>query len=1119
MKFLFPFVCIIINLLLNSTSIQAQSVLKNGTWAKISITESGIYKITYDELIQMGLPQLPSVHVFGNGACELSLQNSNELPDVLHEIAIWIEKGPDNVFNSGDYILFYGQGTNTWGFDTATNDFKYNTHSYCSTNYYYITTNTSSEKRIKTIAKPTQAHTKTIQSFDDLYMYEQNTINPIKSGRMWFESISSKSISFSIPNVILTEPIHINSQIAGRHPTWANFYVTINNQAFDTITVWGTTSNNPQAILKSSKKSYIPTSTNQTIQISTNFSGVDSRAYLDFCSAHARSRLTSNGSQLQFRDSKSVQNNSFAQFEFTSNSQATVWDISNPEIPQKLTTNFASNKTMFTADVSELHEYIAFTNQFKAVTIVSLVQNQDLLSDTDYDMIIVYNNLAFIPYAQQIADVHSTYDGMRTRIVNQQDIFTEFSAGRIDVSALRNYFKWVYDKSNGKLQYVLLFGDGTYNNSLCTINNSYIITFQSNESLYSHASFVSDDFFGLLQNGEGVSMQDKFTGELDIAIGRFPVNTAKEAEIAVKKTIDYITKPTHRGDWQNILCMLADDADENQTFHMTDADKLATNINAAYPFFNIEKIYLDAYQQVVRSAGQRYPDVNTAVSERMKKGCLVFNYTGHGSEIQMAAENIINASTIETWKNGNKLPLFITASCEIARFDEPSITSLGEKFILQNNGGAVALFTTTRVVYAFSNYTLNNNIYKHLFTKDQDGKPISIGKAFVEAKKTTPNDFNQNKRSFTLFGDPALRLAVPEYTMIIDTIQQTAVENFTDTLRSKTVVHIQGNVQDYTGKHIDTYTGIANIKVFDKAQKITTLGNDGNNTVEFEAQNNILFQGKAHIENGRFSTHFIVPQDIYYFEGLGKISLYCTNDSIQGTGSLSVPINGTNTLTPIDTLGPLIRMYMGDTLFTSGDITLETPTLLVYVFDSSGINISDAAIGHSITLILNDDFTNPILLNEFYTASLNTYQYGTIRYPFSTLPEGTHTLYIKVWDTHNNMSEASIEFRVVNSTNVQLYNLFTYPNPMKDVVNFHFQHNQELENIHVRISIYSINGTCIHTIDQKIDAQGYTEQSIFWSGNTNGGSEIERGIYPYTVELITESGKKIIGQQKIIVIK
>ncbi len=1119
MKFIISTLGVLFCLLYSTNVIQAQSILKEGTWVKVALTESGVYKITYDELLQMGLPKAPSVHIYGNGAKELPLINSNELPSVLNEIAIWIEKGSDNIFNSGDYILFYGEATSGWIYDTVQSMYTYMSHPYCSMNYYYITTNSTAPKIIQTSSQVTQPHTKTTSKFDDLYIYEQNTANPLKSGRMWFESISNKTVTFSIPNIAIQEPTYIHTQIAGRHYDTGKFFIKINNQAFDTISIWNTSNNNPYAVLQSSRKQYTASSTNLSIQISTNISGVDSRAFLDFCSIHARSHLSFNYSQLLFRDIQSVAPNSCTQFEINSNTQATIWDISSPANPQKIITHFANNTITFKALSSQLREYIAFSNQFKSVTFVSTVQNQDILSDTDFDMIIIYNNPSFIPYAQQIASVHETYDGLRTRIVNQQDIFTEFSAGRIDISAVRNYVRWVYTKNNGKLQYVLLFGDGTYNNSLCNNNSNYIVTFQSNESLYSHASFVSDDFFGLLENGKGVNSQDKFIGELDIAIGRFPVNTIKEAEAVTQKTIDYITNPSHRGDWQNILCMLADDADDNQTFHMSDADNLAQNIITEYPFFNIEKIYLDAYNQSIRSSGQRYPDAMNAINERMKKCCLVFNYTGHGSEVQMAAENVINASTIESWKNNTKLPLFITASCEIARFDEPSITSLGEKFILQKNGGAIALFTTTRVVYAFSNYTLNNNIYKYVFTRETNGKPISIGKAFVQAKKITPNDFNQNKRSFTLFGDPALRLAIPEYNITIDSIQHIASSMFTDTLRSNSVVHIQGSITNVEHSKVSSYNGTAYIKVFDKTQKITTLGNDGSNPFDFQVQNNILFQGKTRITNGSFATEFIIPQDIYYFEGNGKISLYCTNDTIQGTGYLTVPINGTNDNAPFDNIGPTIRMYMGDTLFVSGNITNQTPTLLLYLFDSSGINISDAAIGHSITLILNDDFANPINLNEFYSASLNTYKYGTITYPFSTLPEGKHTLYVKVWDTRNNMSEETIEFRVVNSSNMQLYNLYTYPNPMKDIVTFHFQHNQELETIQVKISIFDNNGNYIHTISKTIEAQGYTEQSIYWDGTTQNGSHISRGIYPYSVELISDDGKKVRESQKIIVIK
>lgn len=1098
--------------------ILGQSVLKTGQWVKVKTTDAGIYKVSYDNLIQMGFTNPTSVQIFGNGGKELSQISTSELPSVLHEIAIWYEKGSDGIFNSGDYILFYAESPDSWDFDTISNFYKHNKNLYADVNYYYITVNRQQSKLISQISRPTGVVTKTVTTFDDLYFYEKNETNVLKSGSQWFEYFSDKTITFSIPDIITSEKGYVTLQLAGRHPYSANFGVAINGTAQTNISLYAATTDNPYAVLTNTTYEFIPNSSNVAIQIQANFSGVNSKSYIDYCELQVTRKLKLSDNQMHFRDYKSVSENALVKFEIENSSLPIVWDITNPDTPLKMNVLESNSTYNFIVNASSLHEYIVSKSQFKSVEFVKAIENQDLLSETNVDMIIIANSQMY-SFAQQIADVHLQTDGLKTKIVSQDEIFTEFSAGRPDVSAIRNYLRYVYKKS-GTLQFVLLFGDGSYKNNEYTENQIQIQTFQSHESLRSHSSIVADDYFAMLGDNEGVTYSDDFVGEVDIAVGRFPVNSVIEAEAVTNKTIQYITNKDYRGSWQNNLCFLGDDADDNQLFHMKDADNLTENIHAAYPNFNFDKIYLDAYPQIVRGSGQRYPDVNNAISERMKKGCLVFNYTGHGSEVQMTAENVINATEIESWKNETKLPLFITASCEIAKFDNPEITSLGEKFLLQYNGGAIALFTTTRVVYAFSNYSLNNQIYKYLFTRDEHNKPLPIGKAFILAKKNTPNDINQNKRNFTLLGDPALRLAVPELSVVVDSINSTSISFFNDTLKANSVVSISGKIKDLQDNFISDYNGDLYIKLFDKPQSISTLGNDGFESFNFESMKNILFQGKAYVKNGLFSFEMIIPNDILYYNGKGKLSLYVSNRNIDGAGNVNVDISGSNENMMVDNDGPLIRMFMNDTLFVEGNVTNETPTLLVALSDISGINISDALIGHSITLIIDGDESNPINLNDFYYADFNTYKQGIIEYPFSELEPGEHTITIKVWDTQNNMTEQTFSFIVIRASSLVLQSIYCFPNPVKgNGTTFHFEHNQANEEITVRLMIFDILGNCVVNSSKTYEPDGYIDESIYWDGKTIGGANIESGVYTYTITVESKYGKKLLGQQKMLVLQ
>lgn len=1106
-------------LILSTYSAYGQEVFNNGIWVKITVKESGIYKISYTDMVDMGFESPKAIQIYGMSGKELSLINSEELPSTLQEIPVKVVQSSSSEFKAGDYVLFYADGTDSWQYDSTNATYRYSPHAYSRYNYYYITSGRSSFKQINNAPQITENINRTTHSYDYLEAYYESSFSPLKSGRMKFETISNKTFTFANPFILSNLPATITTKVAGRHTSEAKFYTYINSTLTGTITIPSATTDNPYAILKTQQSSMQYANTTMQVRLQAMFSGVNSRAYLHSSWLHARSKLAIQKSeQLIFRDTSTVHPNAVSTFYIESSSAISVWDITNPILPTEQTINRSDNAYTFTTSTGTLKEFIAFEKDYKKIISYTKVTPRNILADKSADMLIIYNNPEFISYANDIATLHKDLDNFKTLLINQQDIFATFSSGKIDVSAVRNYIRWLHDASNGRLKYVLLFGDGSFDNEACTENSSLVVTFQSNESLSTYSSFVSDDFFGIVQPSHGVNSNDFFVGEATIAIGRFPVNTKAEAAIVTKKTIDYSRSPVNRGEWQNMLCFLADDADANQTFHATDADKLANGILEQHPYFNIEKIYLDAYKQEVRSAGQRYPEVNKAINERMKKGCLIFNYTGHGSETQMAAENVVNASAIQQWKNASRLPLFITASCEIARFDEPSITSLGEHFILQADGGAVALFTTTRVVYAYSNYLLNRNIYTYLFEKDNDGRTTTIGQAFIEAKKITPNDMNQNKRSFTIFGDPALRLAVPEYSIKIDSIAGKAHNN-QDTIPSKSIVPIEGKIFNSNLQFDSTYNGVLHIKVYDKFQQVQTIGNDNNDIVSFEVQSNILFQGKATITNGRFKASFTIPQDIYYYAGNGKISLYATNDSVQATGYEFIPINGTNPYAIEDTNGPIITMYLGDTLFLSGNITHETPTLLVHLFDESGINISHAAMGHNITLILDEDYANPIILNDFYHASFDSYQSGKIIYPLSELSEGNHSLRIKVWDTHNNLSESYIEFTVITHSQVKLYDAHVYPNPTRESAHFSFKHNQELLPIEVTIKIYNMQGKLIHKFIKQFDAQGYNETSVYWDGTTSSGQRVEQGIYPYTIEVKNSVGETATASQKIIIVK
>ena len=713
---------------------------------------------------------------------------------------------------------------------------------------------------------------------------------------------------------------------------------------------------------------------------------------------------------------------------------------------------------------------------------------------------------------------------MAVAVVTTDQVYNEFSSGARDIGAIRNFMKMFYDRATSKTdkpRYLLLLGDGSYDNLTIDPNNcNYIPTYQSPNSLVPTQSFVSDDFFGLLDSNEG-----GVSGLLDIGVGRFPVGSAEEAGVIVDKIKAYYSEDA-LGDWRNRLCFVGDDEDNN--LHMKDADRLATYVDTTYPSFVLKKIYLDAYQQVSTASGERYPDVNQAITDNIEKGLLIFNYVGHGNERGLAHESILGINDIISWNNFPRCPLFITATCEFSRFDDVDIdangvitpkTSAGEHVLLSPDGGGIALLTTTRLVYSSPNYILNKNFYRYIFERNDIGRPNTFGDALRYTKNVSGS--STNKLNFTLLGDPALLLAYPRYRIVTDSVNGIAVTEPLDTLKALSLVTISGHVEDPSGIPMPGTEGVLYPTIFDKSRKVTTLGNDGGTPMTFFVRDNIIFRGKAEIHDGLFRFSFLVPKDISYNIGPGKINYYATLDSLhEGAGSFSdLPVGGFADDPAIDEEGPEVRLYLNDTLFRDGGLTDENPVFLAYVTDEGGINTVGNGIGHDITAILDGNENDPIVLNDYFSYESDQYQRGTVRYPFFNLPDGEHTIRFKVWDNYNNSTVAEITFHVNEGSTEKIENLRNYPNPFSEDTWITFDHNMGDSEMDILIYIFDLGGHLVRILEDHQFADGYTINPVHWDGKSVDGQKVSGGIYVFKIIIRSVDKDPVTGTGKMIIVK
>ena len=730
------------------------------------------------------------------------------------------------------------------------------------------------------------------------------------------------------------------------------------------------------------------------------------------------------------------------------------------------------------------------------------MENQNLHGLNNVEMIILYHS-EFQEAALQLAQHRSEFSDLSVATVRIDQVYNEFSTGRQDPTAIRDFAKMLYDRNPG-FKYLLLFGDGSFDpRNRYELGNNFIPVYERN-SLNPLFAFPSDDYYGLLSD---FGSSDPLRGALNIAIGRMPVTSLEEALAVVKKVIHYETSPATLGDWRNRMVFIGDDEDNNT--HIRDANIIADQIGGANPSLNVEKIYLDAFPQVATPGDDRFPAVSEAINQAIFKGSLVMTYLGHGGSERLAQEAIIDIPTITSWENFDRQPLFMTATCSFTGYDDAGFTTAGEELFLNPRGGAVALMTTVRAVYASLNADLTELALAKLFDRAGGDRVPTLGEAIQRAKNSsTGGSFTTNSRKFTLIGDPAMYLAAPQYQIQTTFIDEKAIEgNRTDTLRALQRVKVKGQVTNANGIIQENFNGILFPTVYDKKSTVSTLGQDpGSRVMDFKVQKNILFKGRVSVENGQFEFSFVVPKDINYSYGPGKISYYASDEinKIDAAGSYeNIVIGGTSPDAFRDDEGPLVKVFMNTTDFVFGGITNAAPTLLVKLSDDNGINVVGNSIGHDLEAILDEDTQNSFLLNDFYESELDDFTQGKVKYPLNTLEDGRHTIRVKAWDVANNSAEGYTEFVVASSDKIALEHVLNYPNPFTDYTCFQFDHNLVNQEMDVLVQVYTISGRLVKTLEQSLISDGAIRQDncIGWDGKDDFGDHLARGVYLYKVKV------------------
>ena len=1105
------------------------SVLANGRWMRIAVDTAGVYRMSDSWLRKQGFANPEKVHVYGYGGHVLS-QRFGDLPDAdLHLTP---------QYRQTDGILFYARGTVSWA---ASDDCSYYIHRqnpYATQSYYFISDRDTSEQLEKASSLPSQEATLRLTTFEEHILYEKEAYSWGKTGQALYDSYDyangpTRTYQFSLPGLVSEAKGSIHAAFAARQVSTSPTYFSIEADGIELgrATIPGLPATNQYYNHGSRAELHVPWlgSKSTTLKLTGQHSrptGISGR--LDYITVeyHRQIKLTKKQPSLVIHSLEAISRPTTYVLE-GADEHTVVWDVTNPTRTRIIKGGtLKDGRLEWTIQHEAMPEMVAVnvsSNEFPEPRQAILIGNQNLHGMPSPTLVIITPDRSdFKHEAQRLAAYHEQHDGVSVHVVNAQEIYNEFSSGVPDATAYRRLLKMWYDRNAASPpRYLILLGDASFDNRMLTSTWSkenpadYLLSFQSAESLKELDSYVTDDYFGLLDDEEG---EDLIAASVDIGIGRIPVRTREEARTVIDKIITY-AEDRNPGKWKMSMCFVADDGDRN--LFAEQAETLVQKIEKAQPAMHVERLYADMYPRETTASGASYPQANERLLEVIDNGLSVLHYTGHGSSSAWASEHLLTQEEISNLRNDH-LPLWITSTCDFTRYDSYA-TSAGEDALLNGQGGAIALFTTTRAVGAGENALLNQALVDQLNRRSTDGRMPCLGDMIRQVKRDPSISTLKNKLSFTLIGDPLLRIHSPTDTIIIDQIDDIILQE-TDRndlkalpqLKAGDEVIIRGHVS--AGKDDFTpFNGLLYTKVYDSKTEERTQDNLGEGAFTYQTHNRTLHEGTDSIKDNSFTCKFRIPLDINYSNLRGLISLYAYGDGREASGWCQDFVIGSSSNIEEDANGPEISLLLNSETFQDGGIVNETPHLIAKLSDPYGINTTDAGVGHHISLCIDDSPSMTYNLNKYYTPTINDYTHGTVHFTLPTLTSGRHTLTLRAWNLLNRMSQQSIEFEVQEGLPPTISGLYCTDSPAREKTTFRFKHDRPGTRLHVRFYVYDTLGRMqwFHDTDEVTDEDTY---SVTWNLCSFNGKRVSPGVYLYHAVITDHTSQETTRAQKLLVL-
>ena len=1099
----------------DSSRYASESVLNSGKWVKIQVAEDGIYKLTAADLKKMGFSNLDKVAVYGYGGWPLDEDFSTTYIDDVPEVAVW---------RSADYLLFYGKGPRKWEYSTSDKSFIHTNNPYSNYGYYFVT---EKETAGRTMEKAASAAGATLQvtTFDDYVLHEEELVSVNSSGRELygesFTSTLSRDFTISVPGITNDEGKATLSFISRGNGT---ITMNVDENALISGSV-SVPSDEYEVARELYRERAWMADKGETVKVNIGYSTTGHKnVHLNYFRLQMKRQLKVYDNYTFFR-SLSARGNASRFVIQGADASTLVFDVTDGVNPQQMETSLNGTELSFSIPASaSLREFVVVKpSQIKAPVTVGEVANQNLHALPQQDMIIIAQP-NFTTQAERLAEAHRTKDNLTVRVVTPESIYNEFSSGTPDATAYRRFMKMFYDRKTSEAdapKYLLLFGDGSFDNRKLTSAwksvdmSNMLLTYQTENSLSSQ-SYVIDDYFGFLDDADNKkSLQNK---KLCLGIGRFPIRTVEQATQMVDKVISYMEN-RNTGSWKNNLCFMADDGSNTDGFmteHMEFADQLAGYVESEHPEFLVNKLYYDAYKKDM-TAGT-YPDVRSGLQKLLKDGLLLFNYTGHGGTTALSDEKVLTQTDINQFTYTH-LPVWVTATCDFTRFDDLN-TSAGEDVFLNKSSGGIALFTTVRVAYSRPNFPINDNVIRNLFERN-NGRRRTLGEVMQATKNTLSSVY---KLGFCLIGDPAVKMAYPEFGMKVTTVNGQSVDGNSISFKALEKITVEGEVLDVSGQLVTDFTGIVNPTVKDSKVTVTCLKNsnkDDSPAFTFTDYPNTIFIGNDSVRNGKFSFTFTVPKDISYSNLQGKMNLYAvdTESGNEAQGNFdNFIVGGTSDTAETDTIGPEIRaLYLNDTTFVDGGQVNTTPYFVAELWDKSGVNITGSSVGHDMMLVIDESTVLSYNLNSYYELLPGEEGTGIVKFPIPALEPGKHTAEFWVWDILNNSTVRTFTFEVVEGLKPFLFDVIATPGIAREQVTFHLMHNRPESRMRVGIMVYDLAGRQLWKHEESGTSGLFENYTVSWD-LTSGGARMRPGVYIYRAAISTDNSKDATKARKFIIL-